>query len=91
MTDEEYRAVVITPQAWNELYALLKPLLTGLGEWGTKHDVPVSVAVGVMWGASQIVADMGNFCDCPLCSSVADAVADELFDRMIEPISAVKH
>lgn len=91
MTEEEYRAVVVTPEAWGELYALLQPLILNLSKWGMKHDQPVPVVIGAAWGVAQIIAEIGDYCDCPLCEATAEAISDELVARMLEAVQAVKH
>lgn len=88
---KDYQAIVITPEAWNELYAMLKPFITELAAWGVKHEQPVSVPVGVIWGAAEITHRLGNGCTCPVCEATVEAIADELVDRMLDSITSVRH
>lgn len=87
----EYRDVVITPEAWGDLYTLIKPFIAGLAAWGEKHDQPISVAIGVAWGAGEILATIGNACDCELCEEVTMSIAEELTNRLVDTLNAVRH
>lgn len=91
MNDDKYTSIVITPDAWNELYGLLQPFIKSLAKWGMDHDQPLSVAVGVAWGVADVVAETGDACDCEVCQEVSHRVANELVDRMVETIRAVRH
>lgn len=89
--DDVEKLAEITPAAWADLYALLKPFIMDMAAWGQKHDQPIAVAVGVTIGASEIIGKIGNGCACPVCEAVINAVADELVERMLEPMNAVRH
>ena len=89
--DDADKLVEIKPDAWEDLYALLKPFIMDMAAWGQKHDQPMAVAIGVMIGTSKIMGRMGNACGCAACEAVSDAIADELVERMLEPMNAVRH
>lgn len=89
--DDEINAVVITPEAWGELYAVIKPFIKGLAEWGAKFEQPMPVAVGVAVGVGGIIGESGDVCTCPICEEITDRIAEELMDRMAGAINAVRH
>lgn len=91
MREDKYQAVVITPDAWVELYEIIRPFVVGLSEWGQKNDQPLSVALGIVFGVASVMATIGNACDCDACEYTADTVAGELFDRMMSAMDRVKH
>lgn len=82
MTEDNDIAVVIMPQAWSDLYEIAKPFLKSMAEWGQKHEQPLAVAEGAVWGMAQLLYEMGDGCDCDVCTLTAEAVADELSERM---------
>lgn len=88
---EHTEAISVTPDAWHDLYAIFRPLLIGMSEWGEKHNMPLAVAVGALYGVSEVMHRAGNGCDCDICVAVSDAVAEEVIDRMLEPMLAVRH
>lgn len=89
--DDVEKLVEIKPDAWEDLYALLKPFISDMAAWGQKHDQPMAVAIGIMIGTSEIMGQMGKACGCTACEAVSNAIADELIERMLEPLNAVRH
>ena len=88
---EHTDAISVTPEAWEEFFDLSKPLLVALYQWAEKHNMPLAVAVGALYGLSEVAHRGGNGCDCAICLAVSTAVADEVSTRMLEPILAVRH
>lgn len=89
MTDQD--AYTVTPEAWEELFAMFKPLIVGVASWGENHELPLSMVVGAVIGVAEVIHRAGNGCDCAICDAIMDAMGEEVVDRMLEPMTAVLH
>jgi len=91
MSDEDFKAVVITPEAWEDVYRTVQPFLLGLTDWGVKHDQPVAVAVGIALGVATVLEESGNACDCEVCRFTMERIADEFTERMLTAMKRIAH
>lgn len=83
--------IVVTPDAWDDLYQLVQPFVIKLADWGKRHGQPVAVVEGLVWGTSELVHIFGEGCDCKACLAVAEAVADEVVRRFTEGREETRH
>jgi len=83
--------VVVTPEMWGELFAILQPFIVSIAAWGHKHDLPLPVAEGAVRGAAEFIFFSGGGCDCDICNDVSDQMAGETADRMYDGHGKVRH
>jgi hypothetical protein len=91
MKEEEYGPVIVTPEMWEELFTLIAPVMKGLGEWGERHDLPLTLPIGALLGAADGMAALGGGCDCDVCVATAETFAEEVAKRIIEVRDRVQH
>ena len=91
MKEEEYGPVIVTPEMWEELFALIAPVLLGLGEWGERHDLPFAIPIGALLGAADAATELGGGCDCDVCVAATELFAEEVARRIIEVRVRVQH
>jgi hypothetical protein len=89
--NEDNIAVVVTGDAWEELYGILRPFLKDMAVWGNRHSLPLAAVEGMIWGVSEVFHEYGEGCPCETCLDIAERTADELFRRMTEAARVVRH
>ena len=83
--------ISVEPEAWEELYKLLMPLIGSVTEWGLKHDMPIAIMRGAVFGAAQVIHAVGAGCDCETCHDAAAQMAAEVEIRIVSGFDVVRH
>jgi hypothetical protein len=91
MKEEKYGPVIVTPEMWEELFAVIAPVFKGLGAWCAKHDLPPALPIGALTGVVDFMAGSDGGCDCDVCVATAEVFAEEVARRINDVVDRVQH
>jgi DNA gyrase inhibitor GyrI len=79
---EKMVLAVVTPEAWQDFYAVMDSLNEQIAAWAMKHDLPPAVMVGASWALASTVDHFADLCSCDACRAVEVAFVDEVMKRV---------
>lgn len=82
-------AVTVTPEAWQDFYAVMDSLNEQIAAWAMKHDLPPAVMVAAAWGLASTVDHFADLCSCDACRAVEISFVDEVMARVADAESKI--